>query len=449
MTALPGTVSRLSALVRSFGWLPLGQVLTFAISTVGFAILARVLGPEPYAKYTLVLVIFTVISLLTDLSPQSYALVHGVDAPSLAVARRLAGVSAVAGTILMAVFLLTAPLVLPPAALGWQDGALLVVTVAAQLAAQIPRSVLFGARSYRRLAISDVTAVAIGILLPIALSGVLGAQTVLIGQLALTAVLKLIFSSLAVCGVAAPTDSGNSTERHSLTAGVRFGLRILPLNLAAFLSRSLDSGLMPLLVPAASAATYARSYQVAVVPFTQLQLSIGPVVIERFARALRSSEQQANSAMLKLWSVLNTVAFGFGMALIVFCWLIALVLFGPEWPNVPVTLAAMGACLHGFGVLALGAWAAQVRSRLSRTISHFALVLVVPISVLITAAIGGYTPALIVLVALAGLVQPVLMCVLHRDVLPQGLPKAAGRVLLQGVIGAAAFAVVVALTGFL
>ncbi len=58
----------------------------------------------------------------------------------------------------------------------------------------------------------------------------------------------------------------------------------MPLNVASYASRSIDSGVLPLILPAAAAATYSRSYQLIVSPVTQIQLSLGGAIVERLAR---------------------------------------------------------------------------------------------------------------------------------------------------------------------
>ena len=267
--------------LRTFGWLPAGQAVSLVISTVTFAVLARTLGTGPFAVFATVLFVFSVVSLLCDLSPQGFIIVHGDDqATRRATWFIVAATSAVAGA---AIFVLTGAAsllivgeILPPLAAGALSAACI-----AQYIAQVPRARLVIARRYKTLAIVDISATLVAGVTAVAVSLVIASVIALAVQLLVLGVVR--GGLLVIAERSLQRGPAGDSEIVRSAHVLRYGARVLPVNIASYLSRSLDTGFLPAFLPAAAAAAYARSYQLVVVPIGQIQLSLGPAILERLS----------------------------------------------------------------------------------------------------------------------------------------------------------------------
>jgi O-antigen/teichoic acid export membrane protein len=424
--------------LRKFGWLPLSQGIVFIVSTASFAVFARVLGPEPYARFAYILLIFTAVSLLTDLSPQGYILVRGAFSNTIRTAHRLAVLSGGLGSVFLTGALLFGPVTLIPGGrLTAPEIALVLAAMLAQLGMQVSRASLVTAARYRAMAVADVGGTVIGIAAAF-LSVSLGATGIaLLVQLATAAICR---ASLVVVLAGSARKLVSEGPREEFVSALHYGFRVIPLNLAAYLGRSLDSGLLPILVSPGAAAGYARSYQVVVTPFVQLQLSLGPAILERFARERREATSTARTAQAQLWNIMLGLAGGFGVFVILASGLIEDVLFGPQWPMVQVTIAAMASCLPGIAIASFGSWMTQIDGGGGRTAAHFAGVLVTPIAVITAAGFGDFQLALIALVVFGGLVQPVALAIVHRGSVPASLIRTMMLIVAQWFVMTALFA---------
>lgn len=429
-------------LVRRFGWLPLAQLLSLVVSTAVFAVLARVLGPTPFATYAVVIFCFTLASLLTDLSPMGFVLVHGLTRVNLAVARTVAAISSGGGVVVLVVLLVVfSTFTRVSVSLG--TGVLMVAAVLLQNFAQPPRARLVVAARYRLLAAVDVGSTVVGgaAALWLGFAGV--GETTLVAQFAVTVFVRLVVL-LLLQGRAAVDDEGVAAAG-DLGRAIRYGGTVIPVNVAAYLSRALDSGLLPTILPAALAASYARSYQVVVVPVMQAQLALGSTAVERLAHYRR--EGTVSAAWSRLFVVAVLGAGGVGAVAILAAPLIDAVLFGPGWVGVVPTVAGMASCIPSLVVLTLVSWALQIAPRLKDTILHLLVVVLAPISVLVAAALtGSLTVAVSTLVVAGGLVQPVLSVIINRRHVPVRTTRAAAVVVGVWVILAGMYVVLVGLS---
>ena len=436
--------AELSRLLRRFGWLPISQAIVFVVSTTGFAVLARILGPESYAKFAFILLVFTVTSLLVDLSPQGFALVHGVTVETLGVARKIAVLSSALGAVLLGILMFVSRDYVPSDPLTIVDFGVLLSALLAQFAMQPSRASIVASREYWRVALTDIAGTVAGVAAAIVLALSSAGGIALVSQLAIGAIVKAVFSLILSRRIEhSPAPTG-----FSLGQAIRFGLRVVPLNLASYLGRSLDSGLLPGLVPAAAAASYSRSYQIVVVPITQMQLSVGPAILERFSLTSRSNSDVHFASRLKLWTWLQGGAFVFALLVIAFSGVIQILLFGPGWQDVNVTISAMACCLPGMAVATFGTWSTQVDGGLSRALVHLLVVLLGPASVLLAAWAGDYGIALLTLVVVGGLIQPQLLSALHAGSLKRRHRNTALILFGQWLICSTLFVAVATLSGF-
>lgn len=440
-------MNEIFTLVRRFGILPVSQAVALTLSTITFAWLARELGPEQYARFAVVLLFFSAISLVTDLSPQGFVLVQGLNPGILRASRRVARISAFTGASALAVALFALGNAVPVSPPDLIEVSLLCLTLMAQAYTQVPRAEMVVTGRYRSMAVNDIAGTVAGCVAAILFAGSDLSDYALVVQLATTVICKFVITATLARG-SVPTRQHESRSGTNLLEAVAFGIRVIPLNLASYLSRALDSGLLPQLVSATAAAGYARSYQVVVVPISQLQLSLGSVVVEKISKAKRSSFNGSNDASLKLWTWLQRIALFSGLVIVLSSSLIEVLLFGPRWPLVNVTLSAMATCLPGVAAAAFGAWSTQVDGGRVRTLLHFIAVLSTPVAVVVTASLSDFHGALISLVVIGGLLQPLALALIHRQSIRINTTKIFLVQLCQWLLVASAFFLVASNSGF-
>ncbi|SKA82209.1 Polysaccharide biosynthesis protein [Agreia bicolorata] len=322
---------------------------------------------------------------------------------------------------------------------------LLLIALVAQFAMQPSRAVLVAGRLYSRIAAVDIASTALGLGLAIALAAMGFSAGVLVGQLAITAASKAV-----LCILIARSNWGSGVERTPVTLGkaIRFGIRVVPLNMGSYLSRSVDSGLMPLFVAPALSATYARSFQLAAVPLTQLQLSLGPAILDRLAKSRHEDHKAATDSKRRLWFLLQASSSGFAILISSLSGVLQWMLFGPDWLLVNVTISAMCVCLPGMAIASFGSWTAQLEGTATRTVGHLLILLLSPLCVVATAASFGYSAALVALMLVGGLIQPSLLSALHRSSLPRTLANGLLGLTIQWLVLVAIFVVVASETDF-
>ncbi|WP_157887564.1 oligosaccharide flippase family protein [Frondihabitans sp. PAMC 28766] len=418
-------------------WLPIGQGISFLVSTGGFALLARSLGPTPYAHFAVILFVFTASSLLADLSPLGFLIVHGRSPATLKSARSATLASAISGTIVLLGAVAVLNEFLPGSRIDWYESGLLVAAFVAQMTAQVPRSRLVLARRYRAMAIVDATTLVAGVSIAVAGSIWTHSALVLTLQLATTAVLRALIGP-AVAQKVGMQEGPAGNHGVSAFAAHSYGLRNIPLNLATYLGRSLDSAFLPTLIPAVGAAGYARSYQLVIVPITQLQMALGASILDRLSRAMEATGQRKNDYAKWLWSRVEALAVISGLLIGIFSFAIQAVLFGPKWPEVNVILAAVACQLPSLATATHYSWTLQVDGKFRQTVMHLAIMTMPPVAVLVVAGIGNTQSAVVALV-LSAFVQSMILAVANSARRPFGFLRTAVRASVSWSVLAAIF----------
>jgi O-antigen/teichoic acid export membrane protein len=398
--------------------LPVSQAMVVAVSIVGFAILARMLGPEPFGLFAAVLLIFTVSSLVADLAPQAFILVHGGSSATYSAARVTAVLSFLGSVCLVSALLavysaVSAATFFDPVVL-----ALLCIALAGQFGMQSARAWLTLQRRYKGLGAIDVVGTVLGVLVAVGLgrAGVEGLH-VLSVQLASTLVVRMVLGVL-MRFVHSGRAGRNIPDYGSVMNAFRFGLRVIPLNLASYLTRSLDSGIMPAVLSPMMAGVYARSYQLVVAPVSQVQISLGPVVLRVFGEHARLTSDPAARVFRTAFVGFSAVSVLAGLVVASLSSLITDVVFGDGWPMADVMLCAMAATLPALALSSYLSWIVQVFPKRLVTVRHLACVLVGPLAAIVGAAGNGISGALVGLVVVGGLVTPLLLLVVYRSLLP-------------------------------
>lgn len=413
------------------GALVASQVVTSLASIAIFAVLARTLGPIPFAGFAVAVFGFTMVSLISDASVQSLLLVNSTNASIGDLALRLTLISCVGGGIL--VIFVTQVI---SSVLGQSAHVRLTLTLAfsvalvAQFATQFFRAFLLIEGKYVALASVDVLSVLMAGFgaVSLSMSPNIDGVSLLAGQLSLAACLRcvghwLVFQSAS--RRAGPVDHG---RQWTLCDGLRFSGRMIPMNVSAYAGRALDSGLLPLFVDARLGATYSRSYQVSAFPLLQVQLSIAPLVLRRVFRAREAGEPDVERRLY--WWI---VAFSWCAAggVLLGAPIIHRVLFGEDWVMVVETVSGMSILLPGLAFASLASWFRQFSPSGRRSLLHLFLVLVSPIVVLCAAWLDlEYEVILWLLVIVGGGLQPQALNFLHRDVLPSSFARRGGALVV-------------------
>ncbi|MBT2502715.1 oligosaccharide flippase family protein [Curtobacterium sp. ISL-83] len=411
------------------------------VSLTTFAILSRLIGPVAYAQFAVLAFVYTICALATDLSAMGYLLVHGDTPHHRRAAWKSALTSAACGLVILLIALLAlsfAPL--PQGPPGPVNMAVLGTGLVTQALVQPLRGRMMIGRSYARIATSDVIATVIAYGITVAIATRSASVTVLCVQLALTSLLRLvIFAALSPRNSRGPRTSVKSDLRDGLSTSVdpfRYGLQVMPLNVASYASRSIDSGILPLILPATAAATYSRSYQLIVTPITQVQLSLGGAIVERLARHESSTPEDRTRFDKRLWTALHALTFTAALVLSVSASLIQKVFFGPGWFHVDLMVASMAALLPSLALSSYMSWKLQIRADFRHSIVNLVVLMLVPFLAILLAAIAGTTGAVIGLIV-GALTQAGCLAVLHRKFLPVSLRAALAQIAIEWLVLAA------------
>lgn len=387
-------------MVGAIGWLPVGQLVSLGLSTIGFAVLARLLGPAPFATYATALFVFTVVSLATDLSSQGFILVNGANANVVRVGWRIVVLSSTVGGI-------TAALIIPLVVwrvlerpLGIVETTLLATALCIQQLGQVPRARLLIARGYRTIALVDVAAILGSVVVSIGLGLHTSSVLVLTSQIWLLALIRT--AGLVVGSMRLPLPVAETSREMNFASAARYGLQVMPINVAGYLSRSLDSGLLPGVLPASAAAAYARSYQLVVAPLMQVQLSLGGPIVARLARASTSAR---TGVAVGIWRFLILLAVAASLVGSLASGLIASLIFGPSWPQANVMIAGMAAILPGSATVMVISWLLQIEPTARGSVRHLVALVVGPICIIAAGAEWGAQGAIATLV-ISGLFTP-------------------------------------------
>jgi len=425
----------------SLGWLPASQALSLLASLAAFAVLSRELGPASYAQFAVFVFVYTMAALATDFSAMGFLLVHGVSGSLRRAAWSSSVVSAAAGgAVLTGALLLLSFVELPTGSPRTLDVVILVAGLVAQSLIQPLRGQLMVFRKYPAIAVTDVGATFVGFGSAIFLASQIQSVTVLCAQLALTSVARLVLTltfSASNSRRDPPAAADGAAPPGPLHAPnpFRYGLKVLPLNVASYASRAIDSGTLPLILPVGAAAAYARSYQLIVTPVTQVQLSLGGAIVERMAR--RASQPDDDGTFDKrVWKALHLVTFLAAIALSVSAPLLEAVFFGPGWVHVALMISSMALLLPSLTLSSFMSWKLQIKADLRHSFLNLGVLLLVPMLAIVLGLLYSTNGALVGL-ALGALIQGLALASLHRSLLPIALRLAVAQIVVEWAVLAA------------
>ncbi len=403
--------------IPSIGVLGFSQIVCVGISVAGFAILARTIGPTPFAVFASISFAFTLIALATDLSPQGFLLVRGYTLDARRSARQIATLSAGFGSVVvLAVVYFCVPLALK-VDVSITAAVVTGAAVALQFLSQNLRAPLLEIRAYSSIAVSDIVAYLTSVAVAIGLSQLWPTVETLCTQLLVLVMVRnavMVVRHVQLRRLLQPSVSEDPAA-DSFRAAVSYGSRVLPLNVSSYASRSLDSGVLPAILSLQAAATYSRSFQLVVAPLTQLQLAVGGAAVARLAEAKRSGDFKLLSR--RIWRMVCLFSSCASTLICLLSPVISRVFFGPTWLNPGAFISAMSCLLPGFFVVTFCAWHLQVGAVLRRSVAQLLIGLIVPLSAIAGALTFGPQGALLGLVG-ASLFVPLLVLGVQYSMLP-------------------------------
>ena len=353
-----------------------GQWTKFALQFLGIIILARLLEPSDFGIYAMVLVFSSLATLLGDFGLSLASMQSATATP--AQRSNLLWVSIVLGTTLaVLLFFLAdqiAALYETPAVAGVARAmsvAFLLQAVAGQFRAELARSLRF-----RWIALAEVLAQVIGLLVAVALAANGGGYWALVLQQLATSTLILF-----VVVVAARWIPGLPSRTGGMVPLIRFAARAGSVQLLNFVTSNVDTVVLGRVSGPYSTGLYAQAFQITKLPLTQVAGPLTQVAVPILAR-VRGTATLARYVGLAQ----SGLAYVLGGAMILLTALatpaVAIVL-GPGWEGVPPIIAALavGGFFQALGYLyywlflAVDLTAIQLRVAIvSRTLMVLAIV---------------------------------------------------------------------------
>ena len=222
---------------------------------------------------------------------------------------------------------------------------------------------------------------------------------------------------------------------------------MVPLNLATYGSRSIDSATLPFILPSVAAAGYARSYQLMATPITQVQMALGATILRELVDRKRSGEKAFGAFSNRLWALSQAGGAVAAVGLALASGVIEDVLFGPKWPQVHVLIAATASLLPALTTAMFFTWLMQLDPKTGRSAGHLAVALLSP-AIIIGGAVVGQTQGAVIGALVAALVVPLGLCLLHRHLVPGSIKRFIATSLATWLIVCATVVAYASLSGF-
>ncbi|MBP1749042.1 MAG: rane protein involved in the export of O-antigen and teichoic acid [Deltaproteobacteria bacterium] len=416
----------------------ISQFIKFVLQIGSVVILARILTPEDYGLFAIVITIVVFVNLLKDMGLQMATIQHREITRGQV--SNLFWVNTAMGAGFAALAIVAAPLVgrlYNEPRLAAMLGVLSLVYVANALTSQqqaiLKRTMRFGV-----LALIEVVSMAVGVLVAIiaALWGA-GYWSLVYMHLTLT-----IFSAAGIWWV-----SGWVPEMPNPNADVRpmlrFGWHLTGMGVLAFACRNVDTLLIGWYWGARELGFYEKAYQLLLIPLLQVEVPLSGVALSILSRVQANREEHRRQYK----RIILMTAF-IGMAMVAFLYVAAekaiLVILGSQWlSSVPIFRALAPAAFVDTFLLTLN-W---VLMSLGESAKLFRLTVAVTIVTLTGFVIGLPWGALGVAVAYSicrvGLTLPVIMYVSrHSPLRLKDVLRTLAKPAASAILAAAGLAVI-------
>lgn len=312
----------------------LGQLAKFVIQVLGLVVLARLLTPEDYGLYGMVLVFTGLGFLIGDFGLSSAS----IQAREINQQQRsnLFWANLALGAVTTAAFLALAN---PVAALYDEPQLVEIIMVLASIFTVLAASTQFAANATRELrfgvlAISDVSSQLIGLLLAIVLAARgFGVWALVLQQLAIAMTLLVVLACTSRWRPGIP-------RRAPMKALFSYGANTFGVQVLNFVSAKIDSFLIGKFLGASPLGFYDRAYQLNQIPTQQLATPLTRVALPLLSRHQDSIPEMQE----RLIVLMRIMAFGLG-GVVLFCGAnassLVLLVLGPQWVQVAPLLAIL------------------------------------------------------------------------------------------------------------
>jgi PST family polysaccharide transporter len=221
----------------------------------------------------------------------------------------------------------------------------------------VPRGLLIRRHMFKRLALSDLAAIAAsyGIAIIWATRDSASAAP-LVGQLVSLGILRGIF-------ISASSDWRPGIRMHlrALSEQFRFLRGSWLYSTNTFASRNVDNLMVGRLMGVSSLGLYTRAFSLFLSPFTQLQYSLAGITLRYFSRDQMPSDEKARQRYLNLFSAVACLATIVGVALLAGAEPVVGLLFGNRWLACVPLVRAFSFALWTQLLLCPGLWFLQAR----------------------------------------------------------------------------------------
>jgi PST family polysaccharide transporter len=337
------------------GWSVGGQVGIALIQVAVSIFLSRLAGPGAYGHFAIVLLTFTIASLVGDACVQALVLTsRGSDPEQSTHLFRFGNRFGLLRASPVLVAALGAALASGGDLIKLYEVALLVPAVAATIVSQVPRGLAIARGDMRNLALSDVSSsvLASGCALAAQAVGTSAGARGLIVLLVASPVVRAVYPIMSAWPtIHSPTSAGTPSPEASNTR------RALYLSsLTTFAGRNLDNIAVGAFLGVQPLGFYARSYSLVSYPLQHVQLAIGPLGLVR----IRASDREPMEAVgQRTHRLAPPLALAIIAASFLAPWALGYVL-GDAWrPALPLISAMVGATYYQLLLMPVS-WAAQV-----------------------------------------------------------------------------------------
>lgn len=406
-----------SRALRGGGATYAGQFVRMALQVLGLAILSRLLYPDDFGLFAMVMAVVGVATVVGDFG-LSLASISAGDSLSQQQRSNLFWTNVALGVLLAATVWALAPSL--STFFGREElesiAKALALLFVLNAAAVQHKSQIASDLRFTVLAIIDTSAQAVGLLAAVAIAFAGGEYWALVAQPIAVALFSLVAATLC-----SRWSTSLPRRGHKMRSLYRFGLDTLFVQIAVYVSNNADTIALGRAEGSATAGLYSRAYQLYSLPLQQLGAPTTKIAVATLSRLRTTPAEFSNYVIAghKLFVYVFVVLFGL---LSIYAELAITVLLGPSWQDASTALSllALAGAVQAAGYSANWLYLATAETRRQLAI---AIPGRIAFTVLVVASAYGGMQA----VAAAVLAGQLLMTTLHATIGIKGLGVARSR----------------------